>query len=511
MKKLITFVLMVFLISSCQKPQIPTNVGGETNIDNIVVSDNFDWKTTTDINVEMILQEDLMRSKIILPDGTLVYKGFPTDTSSRYLRTKITIPSDVEILNVSNGITETSVDVNGNTLYVDFNSVSTTKSTRVVCGDCDGQITKLKLEYVGNEPNPNIVVTQKKGGNHNYQIYNGTAVTVPFEFIGVNNHNKMGPKIKVYVNGVENVEMHTSCSVTFLAGMTFGDFLVVSGESDNGGALCDVSAPEEVDAYKGSLLFEDLYPSKGDYDFNDLVIQYNLQPYKTDQNKLDSLICTFKIKAFGASFRNGFGFQLPNIRTSKVKKVPGYVLKGNSIFTMKPKGTEENQVTSTFIVYDDSFDLMEHPGVGTGVNTESWIPFITPETIVLKIVFRDGKVDYDDLDIGNFNPFLIIDQNRGTEIHFVNNKPTNLFNYGLFTLYDDDSDPSIDRYFLTENNLPWVINVPRTNFMWMNERETITNGYLKFYEWAESEGNLYKNWYKDRPGYRDNTNIYVKQ
>jgi len=37
----------------------------------------------------------------------------------------------------------------------------------------------------------------------------------------------------------------------------------------------------------------------------------------------------------------------------------------------------------------------------------------------------------------------------------------------------------------------------------MKEKQEIINGYLHFADWAESGGTQYPDWYKDLPGYRD--------
>ena len=511
MKNLFIIILILFsVLSACKNP--PQNNNTNKNIDNIVVPYDFNWQTTKDINIEITLPYDigLMRTKILSPEGIkLFYKGYPIDTTTRLLKTKITIPSYLESLKLTNGITEELVDFDGDALFYDFNnSYKNLKALNDDCGECDGQITELELEYQGTESNPLVKVTQKKGSNHNYVIFEDN-VQGPFSFIGANNHNKMGSTIKVYVNNILNVEIHTSCSVTILAGMVFGDFEIISGISDNGGNLCSVDGSGEDDSYLGSLVFEDLYPGKGDYDFNDLVIDYNFDIYKTDNEIVDSIKATFIIKAFGASFKNGFGFQFPSIDPNDITSVTGYSLKPTTIFDLNSNGTEANQSKATFIAYDDPTVLMLYPGSGIGVNTTPGVLYVEPDTIVLHIIFEPNTITYEDLDIGNFNPFIVINENINCEVHLTNHEPTDLFDLSLFGTFQDDSDPSIGRYFLTENNLPWAINIPE-NLDYVIEKTEINLGYLKFIEWAESGGTVYEDWYKNISGYRDDSKIYQK-
>ncbi|MDZ7777488.1 MAG: LruC domain-containing protein [Bacteroidales bacterium] len=60
--------------------------------------------------------------------------------------------------------------------------------------------------------------------------------------------------------------------------------------------------------FQGTLAYEDLWPGKGDYDFNDLVIDYEFEITKNNQEIVQDITATFTIKAFGASQHNGFGF-----------------------------------------------------------------------------------------------------------------------------------------------------------------------------------------------------------
>ncbi len=56
----------------------------------------------------------------------------------------------------------------------------------------------------------------------------------------------------------------------------------------------------------GYWLFEDNYPAKGDYDFNDLVVKYNITEYgKKEENKPTTVDLEFLAR--GASRANGFG------------------------------------------------------------------------------------------------------------------------------------------------------------------------------------------------------------
>ncbi|MDP4290093.1 MAG: LruC domain-containing protein [Bacteroidota bacterium] len=257
----------------------------------------------------------------------------------------------------------------------------------------------------------------------------------------------------------------------------------------------------------GTLAFEDLWPSKGDYDFNDLVLDYQFEITSDINNYVQNLKGTFVIKAFGASLENGFGFQLPGIANANDLTVTGYSLTDNYI-KLNNNGTESGQAKPTIIVYDNAFKQMTHPGAGIGVNTDPAGTYVTPKTLVVNIAIKPNTYKLNDLDISNFNPFLIVNKVRGVEVHLPNYAPTSLADPSLFGTSDDNSDPSQNRYYKTATNLPWAINIIE-KFDYSKEKVDISRAYLHFAEWAVSGGTSYQDWFKDLPGNRNAGLIYL--
>ena len=96
---------------------------------------------------------------------------------------------------------------------------------------------------------------------------------------------------------------------------------------------------------------------------------------------------------------------------------------------------------------------------------------------------------------------------RGREIHLPYYEPTDLADPSFFNTASDDSNPANGRYYVTPNNLPWAINISGY-YEYPQEKVNILNTHLKFREWAESGGQLFADWFLDRPGYRAENNIY---
>ncbi len=118
-----------------------------------------------------------------------------------------------------------------------------------------------------------------------------------------------------------------------------------------------------------------------------------------------------------------------------------------------------------------------------------------------------GSYTLAQLDIGNFNPFLIVGLTRGHEVHLPDYTPTTLVDPSWFGQAQDNSIPLQGKYYKTEGNLPWAINIYE-NFAYPKEMVDIVNAYNHFVEWAVSGGTAYPDWYQDNPGYRNATLIY---
>ena len=260
--------------------------------------------------------------------------------------------------------------------------------------------------------------------------------------------------------------------------------------------------PCEVDF--GTLAYEDLWPAKGDYDFNDLVINYNFNQITNGENKIVKIDAEFIARAHGANFQNGFGFELLSTPSS-VNTVGGQNLQEGFI-TLNANNTEAGQSKAVIIAYDNAYNLLPHPGSGIGVNTSPGAPYVSPDTFNISVNLNSPMTQAQ-LGIPPFNPFIIIDKNRDYEVHLPNQSPTDLAETSIFGTWDDNSQFGIGRYYKTVNNLPWAINI-WAQFEYPNEKTEITATHLKFSDWAQSDGALFPDWYESNSGYRNESNIY---
>jgi len=261
----------------------------------------------------------------------------------------------------------------------------------------------------------------------------------------------------------------------------------------------------------GTLTFEDMWPNMGDYDFNDLVIKYRFNQIANSDNEIVEIAVTFVPQAVGAGFANGFAFMLP-VPVSSVSSVSGSFITEDYI-TLSSNGLEAGQQNAVVVVLDNSKTVFTgisgtNPTGFAGINTCLGGVTGTGTEIQILVSFN-SPVSMQTLGLPPYNPFLIVNGQRGNEIHLADMPPTNLADASLFGTGKDNSDPSQGRYYKTINNLPWALNVSET-FDNPIEKAQITEGYLKFNEWAVSGGNNYPGWFHNQSGYRNPSKIFTQ-
>ncbi len=249
----------------------------------------------------------------------------------------------------------------------------------------------------------------------------------------------------------------------------------------------------------GSIAFEDLWPSKGNYDFNDLVVNFRFKLFMNGNNKATKMEVTVLQKARVASFDNGFGVMLPAAVTDdKIASVSGYSLTSGNI-NLNGKGIEVGHNGRVVLIpYDQSSKAGSYG---------SCLPKNEGNAIKLLVTFTE-PLDVDDFDLVDFpyNPFIFQNGVRSHEIHLFNHEPTALHDGNIFNTVDDDSNPLNDKFYQNSRKHPWALNIIH-DYRVVNEGIDITNAYNNFKAWAESGGTTNQDWYKDNPGNRNTEHI----
>ncbi|NVK26866.1 MAG: LruC domain-containing protein [Flavobacteriia bacterium] len=257
--------------------------------------------------------------------------------------------------------------------------------------------------------------------------------------------------------------------------------------------------------YIGNLGFEDLWPHKGDYDFNDLVMGYNIMQTTNAQNQVVAIHGDMAVKAIGAGNTLGFGMMLGDVNESQVQSVTG----GQPGSTpLNANGTEAGQSKAVLVLIDDAYDFINRPQ-GLFFNTDPSRPAEDAVLFTFDVTFNT-PVDASILGAPPYNSFIVpggISTGTRREIHLPDFPGTDLHDTGDYGFAHDDSNPASGRYFRTESHLPWAINVDG-QFDHPIEYAPIIEAYNNFAAWAESGGLLNEGWFLDIPGNRDDSKIW---
>lgn len=255
----------------------------------------------------------------------------------------------------------------------------------------------------------------------------------------------------------------------------------------------------------GTLAYEDLWPTKGDFDFNDMVIAYKVKIITNAQNKVVELQPRFYIKAIGATIQSGFGIQFDNLTPSDIASINGYQISGSTI-NLAANGTEIGDSKAVVIAFDSPETSINRVSSSPFFNTLPGEPKGTSDTVSLSIVFANPLASAT-LGQAPYNPFIFRSNERGHEVHLPNYQPTSKVDLSLFNTYQDASNISQGRYYKTINNLPWALNIV-DQFDYPAERNDIIKCYFNFDDWAQTDGTNAPDWYKNIPGYRNSSRIY---
>ncbi|MBC7912900.1 MAG: LruC domain-containing protein [Pyrinomonadaceae bacterium] len=276
----------------------------------------------------------------------------------------------------------------------------------------------------------------------------------------------------------------------------------------------------------GTLVFEDNWPNKGDYDMNDLVVNYNYAIVCDYRGWYVEMDCNYKVLAAGATYSNGFGVNLPYTTlftggSPVIKSVTGQKLTENYV-RLGPAGFDENGIN--IFPFDNHRSLFNG---NTGmINTVKGSAKLVGDPVTVKLAFvnpasptmyngryNTSRVGFTLWDVP-FNPFLMRNMESKHEIHQIGYGPSSSAKPYIFSFYgagDDASVPQLysefpsDLYRTKDGGKPWVLNFAE-GFDYPTEYSSISKAYLHYDEWRAGLG--YADWYLDKPGYRDSNLIY---
>ncbi len=233
--------------------------------------------------------------------------------------------------------------------------------------------------------------------------------------------------------------------------------------------------------------FEDLWPSKGDYDFNDMVVASRTFINYNANNQAVSGGSELILRCLSGSLKNGLGVQflhgttkaaLPNntvTNFTNIRGLPGL------------QGEASNAATLFTNVFAAQERYYANDGEGpdaTALDTFRFTFQIANSTLPIQPDF-----------------FIFIDQDRSHEVHAPGFPPTGLANSALFNTKDDRSETG--QWYTTFNGLPFGLKIwvatgnPEAApvFKHSLSKVRISDAYPQIIPWAQSGGITNTNWY----------------
>ena len=320
-----------------------------------------------------------------------------------------------------------------------------------------------ELWLANNANSSDLIIMDTQTGGWQYQYG-----------VSANNNTDMGRVI----NDLTTFRVFTD---NFVDVDTDGDGILDADDSfpDNAEKAFEIFTPSKYGA--GTIAFEDLWPSAGDYDFNDMALNYQAIAVLNAQNLAVQVDFICRVKSNGAGYTNGLGIEIEGLSPSLVESVSGTFFTENYI-VLESNGTEANQENAVIIFSDNVDNLLNETTIS--------IKFTQP-------------ISTDVLGVAPFNPFIIINKNRDKEVHLPKAHITSLGN-NIFNVDGVNRDPDGD--FISEDGFPWAISIIH-DFKVPKENISIIEAYNFFSDWAVSGGEVYKDWYKDNPGYRNTAKL----
>lgn len=221
----------------------------------------------------------------------------------------------------------------------------------------------------------------------------------------------------------------------------------------------------QTETIVGTLAFEDNWPKAGDYDMNDVIIEYKRVITYDKDNKATQVEESFTPvqKDNAAIYDNVFAYQVENM--------------GNVTL---PAGCE---------IENGSRSIVINKGV----------KYIRNQTFT--IVRSFGSSINKDVVKTDFNPYAIIKGIRGdgrAEVHLPKQSPTDMIDRSK--LYSEN-----DAYFIDKDGkYPFAIDIPIIGFVAADEKQRIDleGQYPSFKTWVDSNGTLATDWYLKDKGVR---------
>lgn len=252
----------------------------------------------------------------------------------------------------------------------------------------------------------------------------------------------------------------------------------------------------EVNLGTYSYAFEDNWPSFGDYDMNDFVMDVNITKTQNSANKITKVKLTSKLRSVGATRRLAAAIQLDGVLANNVKSVT--YSKENLIGTNLPLASNKVESGQKYAVLPICDDAHKAFGISDTKFISTQNGEFQPVDVVITVEFNTPLDAFTQL---NLNSFIITNgykTNSRNEVHMVNYKATDKMNTALVNYQTDKVHQlAVGDPFKSSDGYPWALCIPGS-FKYPSEGKNIVGVYSTFKAWALSGGTQNTDWYLNK-------------
>ncbi|MBS2023449.1 MAG: LruC domain-containing protein [Deltaproteobacteria bacterium] len=241
----------------------------------------------------------------------------------------------------------------------------------------------------------------------------------------------------------------------------------------------------------GAVMFEDLHPSNGDFDFNDQVVTYEYTAEEDgNTGKIMRMKAMFNDLAIGATIHSSLNLGIPGLSPDHISRIDRYFSDGTQD-TLQPVVGEQS--SAVIPVLDDTFQLYSS---GSYINTDPNQAQQSGRGVAIVITFTDDTYYWDVF--SNEAPldlFIARTGNYGRQIHLPAYGPTDMGTEDLRNTADDASNTNGWGNYTNTDGVPFAISIPDFPQYWATERTDVASVFTELVPWVQSGGSDYNNYY----------------
>lgn len=246
----------------------------------------------------------------------------------------------------------------------------------------------------------------------------------------------------------------------------------------------------------GTLMFEDTWPETGDYDFNDVVVNYRIVP-TYDMSGVDPeasgntpakdivINVSLKICALGGNLPYDFAIQIGQTESHEGSSFNASHLgditdieSGNKDITV-----EKLEGTNFPAVIVKGLNSLRGSGYyNTVIKKDNGVNVSFKIRIKGTLEEQQRRMQYGGFTDPKAFDYFLINLNNHREIHLIGFAPT-----ALYTGYDADNIAGGTYYYENDKGLVWGLKAPGT-LGWAAERHDIMTVYTEFKRWVTDGG-----------------------